>query len=642
MVFACCKNTNVAVIESANDPKAYAGFVLSEERNPNVSVKSTSESFDAIKTIDTDDILSQYMRFTSENQSDDNNNSKAYDAEEYVRTRRSQNDDGFQGDTLMGSVAKTASLDSSDDDITTVYEEPLKSKPFNRQVSIQGSVVSAVKSMKTSIVSRARSFKDYVLPGEDISPKDSLYVLVPNVPQRGYEMQQVNYEDYALVCEKPLSKGASVWYRCNGDHTFKWYIPAIVQDYVLKENQVTGYVLKVESEDKMMASNEKTVINTLKNADPAHTMLRWDECIPECPMTIKKRNEIALDSACELQYGYRPELWGLTLEQIQEIKAHKRYKPWMSLGDIVEKIIAPQTKGTGMGYAVLINKNEPKKVHTMVSYSSHENFDEFCSILEKSKVEGPYWISAFSMNKNEFTKFQVKIDIFKRVLKQSSTVLAVITDSVDVYSSLSTIYEMFLAISSDKTIRFLNYSGGMLSYDYGDKTICSLSAQCVEDTERESLHSEIRKSGGFFLVDDTIMWARIKALIDEIELLKAKEQSESRLAKPIGSCSASNVLVKQNAKIAAAIQTWQKLKDSRNPNDELQIEKIDSLTAEFTVPNNAESGEELGFSYNEIFRTVRIPKGEQGKRIRVKFRQEPTKQNGEEDPALAFCGVNCY
>lgn len=649
MVFGCCKTTNV-VIETANDPKAYSGFVISEERNPCVQDKATSESFDVVNSVETDDVLSEYIRFTSQNQSDDNNLNKSFDAEGYAHTNQSNFNDGTQAESRGGSIDKTASCDSSDDDITTVYEEPLRNKPLSRQISTQGSVVSAMQSMKTSVVSRARSFKDYVFHAKNIS-NDLLYVLVPNSPQRGFELQQVNYQDYSIVSEKPYVQGASVWYRSNGDHTLQWYIPATVKDYVLTGNQVTGYVLQVECLDDVMTSSEKKIMESLQNADPVNTMLRWDEKIPECPINIKIETQVNFGSACEVQLGHGPELWGVTLEQIQEIRGNKRYKSWMCVNDVVTNVISPMTKGAGVGYALLKNKDDPKRVRTMISYSSQENFDDICTSLAKSKVEGPYWFSALSMNQNESvegkeinkTKCRRKLELTKYVMKQCRNVLAITTDFIDIFSSLSCIHEIYLAVLFRKSIRFLNFSGGEVANDSGDKVIRSLSAECIDDTERELLHSEIQNAGGFFLIDDSIMWARVKAQIDEIEILDAQERSESRLSRPIGSCSTSNIVAKQNAKIALAMHTWKQSKDSRNPVDELQITKIDSMTAEFTVPSAAKSGEELGFLYNDLFRRVKVPKGEQGKRIQVKFhKQEKEEENDDDNRPLAFCGVNCY
>ena len=115
MVFSCCKS-NKSVIQTTEVPQDYSGFVISEENNESQVIKELStESQDSCNTIDTDDVLSQYIRYSSQ----------AAAPQKSESFKNSQSND-FQFQNRTGSVSNTASFDSTDDDITTVYEEPMK------------------------------------------------------------------------------------------------------------------------------------------------------------------------------------------------------------------------------------------------------------------------------------------------------------------------------------------------------------------------------------------------------------------------------------------------------------------------------------------------------------------------------------
>jgi len=79
------------------------------------------------------------------------------------------------------------------------------------------------------------------------------------------------------------------------------------------------------------------------------------------------------------QNGWGPEWWGVSLEQIQKMKEHPYYnrtadgtirgKKNYLMRDYVQSVIEPLTDGTGMGYALLINQENPLKARVMVSVS---------------------------------------------------------------------------------------------------------------------------------------------------------------------------------------------------------------------------------------------------------------------------------
>ena len=72
------------------------------------------------------------------------------------------------------------------------------------------------------------------------------------------------------------------------------------------------------------------------------------------------------------QKGWSPEMWGLSIEQVMFLKQHPCYnregkdgKPYL-MNDLV-KDIKRITDGTGMGWSLLINQEEPLKAKVMVS-----------------------------------------------------------------------------------------------------------------------------------------------------------------------------------------------------------------------------------------------------------------------------------
>ena len=82
------------------------------------------------------------------------------------------------------------------------------------------------------------------------------------------------------------------------------------------------------------------------------------------------------------QHGWSPEFWGLTLTQIQLLMKHPllaKYKKreaekgikikYPSMRRVVQEIIIPATKDTGMGYSLLVNKECPLRVKMFVSVS---------------------------------------------------------------------------------------------------------------------------------------------------------------------------------------------------------------------------------------------------------------------------------
>lgn len=166
---------------------------------------------------------------------------------------------------------------------------------------------------------------------------------------------------------------------------------------------------------------------------------------------------------------------------------------------------------------------------------------------------------------------------FSTVLKQADRMVAIMTDSCDIYTRLWCVYEIFTAMTLNVPISLASYnnittSGGSsdamytnVVLDSSSKEISTFSAECGDQYDKDMIQKEIlEKVGGFEVIDDAVMWVRIKALIDDMPSARQKVLLETMVYRPCGTCSASNIVTRQNAAIASAIQVWNDAKARRS------------------------------------------------------------------------------
>ncbi len=213
-----------------------------------------------------------------------------------------------------------------------------------------------------------------------------------------------------------------------------------------------------------------------------------------------------------------------------------------------------------------------------------EKFEQFISALKNGGTEGPFWICALSIYQNEdIAEVTIAEQLgpkpetgpFATVLKQVDQMVAIMTQSCDIYTRLWCVYEIFIAITMKVPVSLLAFneittSGGgsdaMYSnavLDSSGKPVVTCEATCGMKADQDMIQGEIVKSGGFEVIDDAVMWVRIKALTDDMEQAQMRSWMETMEHRPIGSCSASNIVARQNAGIADAIQVWEKAKVNR-------------------------------------------------------------------------------
>lgn len=218
-----------------------------------------------------------------------------------------------------------------------------------------------------------------------------------------------------------------------------------------------------------------------------------------------------------------------------------------------------------------------------------ENFKQFVEALAGSEIEGPFWVCALSIYQNEdLPNVTIQKQLgpspssgpFSTVLKQADRMVAIMTDSCDIYTRLWCVYEIFIAITLNVPVSLASFneittSGGSsdamytnVVLDSSSDVVTTSAAVCGNQYDQDMIQKEVlEKVGGFEVIDDAVMWVRIKALIDGMQTAKVKMTMETTVYRPIGSCSASNIATRQNAAIASAIQVWNDAKAKRSAKD---------------------------------------------------------------------------
>lgn len=258
------------------------------------------------------------------------------------------------------------------------------------------------------------------------------------------------------------------------------------------------------------------------------------------------------------QKKWGPEWCGISLEQVQEMKKHPNYNRTDSDGnlnylmrDFVKDIIEPATRGTGVGYALLTNKEKPLKAKVMVSHAWEESIRSFVEALENSKEEGPFWVCGFAIYQNNDPNEGVTISDqlgsdpeygpFATVLRCVDIMLAVLTHNCDIYTRLWCVYEIFFAAKIGVDVELASHISPVdLEFGTIDKDICvseahnrvnSVEARCgapgtsITDDER-AIRETI--NAGFKFVDKAVERIRLIHLVCYPMNCIARQQATAR------------------------------------------------------------------------------------------------------------------
>ncbi len=300
----------------------------------------------------------------------------------------------------------------------------------------------------------------------------------------------------------------------------------------------------------------------------------------------------------------------------------------MTMYDVIDTIVKPKTAGTGMGYALYLNKEKPIRAKVMISHAWGENYIQFLSALNQSGNQGPFWVCAMSIYQNEDIK-DVTIEKqlgpnpqfgpFSSVLKQADSMIAIMTSSCDIYTRLWCVYEIFVAISLNIPVTLQSYNeitgfGGSdkmysnVVLDSTGRAVSTKDASCGYAQDKKMIHEEIlREDVGFGLIDDVVMWVRIKALIDDFSNCEERSLVETQRNVPLGTCTASNIVARQNAGIANAIKVWQEAKSARRIREGSKIQRLASIQEVFSGTKDqrksiAKDAETESYGYFSIIR----------------------------------------
>merc|ERR1740136_178895 len=180
----------------------------------------------------------------------------------------------------------------------------------------------------------------------------------------------------------------------------------------------------------------------------------------------------------QTQEGYGPEMCGISLDQLMVLKQHPLYhrtgkngKSDYLMRDFV-RLLKLITAGTGMGYSLLINKDNPLEVKVMVSHAWDEPIKDFVEAIENSGETGPFWICAMAIHQNcerddDYISEEITVGDqlglnpengpFATVLKSVSLMIAVVTHVCDINTRLWCVYEMHVAVCLGVPVKLCAY-----------------------------------------------------------------------------------------------------------------------------------------------------------------------------------------
>lgn len=457
-----------------------------------------------------------------------------------------------------------------------------------------------------------------------------MFVTTPNDPLRGIRPSWMTRDKtFETVESEPLPKGTFVWY-IKDNARFEWYIPAIVKSYILKGDEVVKYELSIDETKGgfgggWMDKSVKEAKEAVSAADPLRVVERWDEETIPCPIQgfddkqmakswdegsddsidlIKAQGKYGMDLGFQgaKQVGHGPEMWGITLEQLEDVVhdesfdraetsayGGERLRGGMTMYEVVQKIIKPKTKGQGMGYSLLMNKEKPLRAKVMVSHAWGEDYERFLATLKESGSAGPFWICAMSIYQNEdITELTISKQLgpqpstgpFSTVLKQSSKMIAIVTPDCDIYTRLWCVYEIFMAVQLGVSVELAFFSestgwgGSGQTYfnagmDSANLAVNTKEATCSSESDQLMIANQVSEvEGGFDLLDSVVYWIKSKALIDAYRSGRVAGQ-ETTATVPFGVSSASCVTARLNAAIYKIYANWKP--SGQIPNEALLV-----------------------------------------------------------------------
>jgi len=153
----------------------------------------------------------------------------------------------------------------------------------------------------------------------------------------------------------------------------------------------------------------------------------------------------SLQAGWLLQLGVAPGMWGITLDQLRDVAEDPRHTDGMTVRDVVERIVKPDTLGTKAGYALLKNADRPLKASVMVSHAWDAKYSDVLGALAASGEQGPFWVCAMALHQGEGTPSVTIERQLTMVLETVDVLVCLLTASCNVFTRLWCLFEVFIA-----------------------------------------------------------------------------------------------------------------------------------------------------------------------------------------------------
>lgn len=119
--------------------------------------------------------------------------------------------------------------------------------------------------------------------------------------------------------------------------------------------------------------------------------------------------------------GTRPQQWGLTRAQCKDLLCRLREEPtWdagITMADLVDNYVVPWTRGSGLGFALLQNKDMPKEANVLVSHAWSANAEDTLeAILRSTSRHDVLFIAALSLRHGQDTIGELEENPCRQVL----------------------------------------------------------------------------------------------------------------------------------------------------------------------------------------------------------------------------------
>ena len=372
---------------------------------------------------------------------------------------------------------------------------------------------------------------------------------------------------------------------------------------------------------RMALSGTDEVMHPALSSVPGTAMFKvWDrEQIPHCPipnmstLTEFRGENYSLQDA-QKKYGenlefkgskqndFGPEFWGISMEQLIAIKDLPGYNEEMKMYNVVETLIKPLTKGKGMGYSLLINKEKPLRAKQMISHAWGEEYSKFVRAIQNSGCEGPFWVCAMAIYQEDEKTISAQLGPslengpFGTVLKQATSMIAIFTPDADIYLRMWCVFEIFIAVKLGVKIKFAAFNQQVRSgieniydaiYEHGQFRCNSIEARCGNAADETQIRSLISSTDGKFdLLDSVVEWCKANYHIGEVHHPGPVFNSQPAHLLLLGGSRKLDYLAKTLASTALAIERIPK-KTIIDPNiSQTQVHAQDDNNPELKFEGN--------------------------------------------------------